>query len=330
MKSFASSSQFHDGHFVNRNNVTVVISGGSFFKTLREYASSKDTKPSEPLPVAFDDDEADSPLENGAMRVTWYGHSAVFLELEGKRLLIDPMFGPSTSPLPFFGKRFALKKPIDINRFTNIDAVIISHDHYDHLDYGSIRRLKRHVRHFYVPLGVGSHLRRWGVPSERITEMDWWDSVDFQGIHLTAAPAQHFSGRGLNDRNRTLWVSWVIRGAKHAIFFSGDSGYGQHFREIGERFGPFDFTMIECGQYNEKWATIHSMPEESVQAHIDLRGKVMMPIHWSAFQLAVHSWTDPVERATAAAVDRGVAMITPMIGEAVRLDRELPTLRWWE
>lgn len=327
---FASSPQFRNGRFENRGNVSVDLKGGSMFKTLMEFITSADTKPAQPLPVAAEAQQAPHAIPDTAVRVTWFGHSAIFLELEGKRILIDPMLGPAASPLPIFGKRFALKDRIDMSRFSRIDAVIISHDHYDHLDYRSIRKLKKHVRHFYVPLGVGSHLRRWGVPAERITELDWWESASFDGIELTATPAQHFSGRGLSDRNSTLWASWVIRGNHGNIFFSGDGGYGPHFKEIGERFGPFDLTMMECGQYNEKWAKIHSMPEESVQAHIDLRGEIMMPIHWGAFQLAVHPWTEPAERAIAAAEERQVAIMTPLIGQPVLLGSEFPKRRWWE
>jgi len=327
---FMSSPQFRNGHFENRNNVTVELKGGSMFKTLMEYISASDTRPAKPLPVADPANQGTGQLPDSAARVTWYGHSAIFLELEGKRLLIDPMLGPAASPLPIFGKRFSLRDRIDMRRFSRIDAVIISHDHYDHLDFRSIRRLKQHVRHFYVPLGVGSHLRRWGVAADRITELDWWESVSFDGIELTATPAQHFSGRGLSDRNSTLWASWVIKGRHSSIFFSGDSGYGPHFREIGDRFGPFDLTMMECGQYNEKWANIHSMPEQSVQAHRDLRGKVMMPIHWGAFQLAVHPWTEPPDRAAAEAAAQGVTLITPMIGEAVEIGGTLPLRRWWK
>ncbi|MFZ1731409.1 MAG: MBL fold metallo-hydrolase [Bacteroidota bacterium] len=328
-QKFIDSPQFKNGEFVNRGGVTVEIKGSTMFQTLKEFITAKNTRPSTPLPVGTAPSGVDADPPDSLARVTWFGHSAVFLEMDGKRILIDPMLGPAASPLPVFGKRFGLKEPIDMSRFTNIDAVLISHDHYDHLDYRSILKLKKHVSHFYVPLGVGSHLRRWGVSSERITELDWWDSVEFDGIRLTATPAQHFSGRGPKDRNRTLWASWTIRGKHQNIFFSGDSGYGPHFKEIGERLGPFDFTMLECGQYNEKWASIHSMPEESVQANIDLRGKIMMPIHWGAFQLAVHTWTDPVERASAAAEKRGVRMATPMIGESFIVGNDAPASPWW-
>jgi L-ascorbate metabolism protein UlaG (beta-lactamase superfamily) len=331
LERFSTLPHYRDGSFRNIGGVDVKFSGGSMLGTLWDFLTVVDTKPAKPLPVAFEEGTVDFPIASTEARVTWFGHSAVFLEIEGKRILLDPMLGERASPVPLVGSsRFRMEKSIESLRFPRIDAVIISHDHYDHLDYHSIRRLVRHVRHFYVPLGVGAHLRGWGVPDERITELDWWESASFDGITLTAAPAQHFSGRGLSNRNSTLWASWAIRGAFHNVYFGGDSGYGPHFREIGERLGPFDLTMIECGQYNEKWAAIHAMPEESVQAHIDLRGDAMLPIHWGGFQLALHTWTDPVERAAAAADEKGVRMITPMIGQAVTLGRYEDIGRWWE
>ena len=300
-------------------------------KTLVDFLTAADTKPVKPLPVFFEEGNVDSPLPASEARVTWYGHSAVFLEIDGKRILLDPMLGESASPVPLFGStRFHLEKPLESLRFPRIDAVLISHDHYDHLDYRSIRRIEKQVRHFFVPLGVGAHLRGWGIAADRITELDWWESAELDGVTFTAAPAQHFSGRGLTNRNSTLWASWAIRGSRHSVFFSGDSGYGPHFREIGERLGPFDFTMMECGQYNERWAAIHSMPEESVQAHLDVRGEAMMPIHWGAFKLALHTWTDPVERAAAAAEKKGVTLVTPGIGQPVVLGRYEDIGRWWE
>jgi L-ascorbate metabolism protein UlaG (beta-lactamase superfamily) len=180
------------------------------------------------------------------------------------------------------------------------------------------------VGHFYVPLGVGSHLKSWGIAEDKITEMDWWDEADIDGIRIATTPAQHFSGRGLTDRNKTLWASWVITGQRANIFFSGDSGYGKHFQQIGDRYGPFDFTMMECGQYNTKWHAIHSMPEESVQGHRDLRGTMMMPIHWGGFTLAPHRWTEPVERVRAAAEQYGVSLALPMIGQRFIPSREKP------
>lgn len=264
-------------------------------------------------------------------RVTWFGHSALMLELEGKRLLLDPMFGPTPSPVPIFGgRRYSGTLPFQVDELPWIDAVLLSHDHFDHLDYGSILKLKDKIGRFFVPLGVKPHLVRWGVDAARITEHDWWEEAEFAGLKLACTPARHFSGRSLRTRNTTLWCSWVIRGEDSRVFFSGDSGYGPHFREIGERYGPFELTLMECGQYDTRWAAIHMLPEETVQAHLDVRGRVMLPIHWGAFTLAVHDWTDPVERAVRAAERQGAFVATPRIGEPVIIGSlAFPTDAWW-
>ncbi|MFC5701405.1 MBL fold metallo-hydrolase [Cohnella faecalis] len=264
-------------------------------------------------------------------KAIWFGHSALLLQMNGLTLLLDPMFGSAPSPFPLLGgKRYGGKLPFEIEELPEIDAIILSHDHYDHLDYGSIKKLQKKVRRFFVPLGVGAHLERWGVSRERITEADWWDEAEFEGLKLVCAPARHFSGRSVNDRLSTLWCSWVIDGGGTKVFFSGDSGYGPHFKQIGERFGPFDLTLMECGQYDERWSLIHMMPEETVQAHLDVGGKLMIPIHWGAFTLAVHDWTDPVERVLRKAEQSGADVATPRIGQAVTIGApEYPTSPWW-
>jgi L-ascorbate metabolism protein UlaG (beta-lactamase superfamily) len=270
--------------------------------------------------------------ENKEAQITWFGHSAFLLKVNGLTLLLDPMFGRSPSPFPIFGpKRYSAKLPIEIDELPTIDAVIFSHDHYDHLDYGSILKLKAKVKQFIVPLGVASHLERWGVDPQIIQEHDWWDEFAFRGLTLASAPARHFSGRGLGGRDTSLWCSWVILSEQTRIFFSGDSGYGPHFKEIGNKYGPFDLTLMECGQYNERWVGIHMMPEETVQAHLDVKGQLMIPIHWGAFTLALHSWTDPVERAVKAAKQLNVAIATPQIGETVHIGAaKFPTTAWWK
>lgn len=270
-------------------------------------------EPDKPLPVQFDNDP--NHKSDSLAVITWYGHSAILLEIDGKNILIDPMLGPAASPVSFMTKRFNYESPIDLESIQEIDAIIISHDHYDHLDYYSIMKLKDKVGHFYTALGVGSHLQRWGIEQSRITELDWWESADIDRIQIVATPARHFSGRGITDRNKTQWASWVIAGEREKIYFSGDSGYGPHFKEIGEKYGPFDFAMMECGQYNERWEAIHMLPEQTIQASMDVRCKAMMPIHWGAFNLSLHSWTDPVERALKAAQLQGVNIITPEIGQ---------------
>jgi L-ascorbate metabolism protein UlaG (beta-lactamase superfamily) len=262
-------------------------------------------------------------------KVSWFGHSTLFLEMEGKRILLDPHFSNYPSPFPLFGgKRFSEVLPIEPKKLPPINIVILSHDHYDHLDYHSIMQHKTSL--FCVPLGVGSRLERWGVESKKIREFEWWNQWDFLGIKLACTPASHFSGRSLFDRNKSLWCSWVIAGQQTRVFFSGDGGYGSHFKQIGKKYGPFDLTLMECGQYDERWSTMHMMPEETIQANIDIKGNIMIPIHWGAFSLAFHDWTEPIERVIKAAIKRQVNITTPQIGEAVIAgSTTYPTSTWW-
>lgn len=287
-------------------------------------------EPESQLPVVALKPDVFSKSPDSPPMLSWFGHSAILLEIEGKLLFIDPMLGQRASPFSFTGsRRFNDSLPIDIEDLPPLDAVLITHDHYDHLDYGSILKLKEKTKHFYVPLGVGAHLERWGVEPEKISELDWWETAEIGGVSLVATPARHFSGRGIADRNKTLWCSWVIRGSKHAIYCSGDSGYDKHFKEIGDAYGPFDLTLLECGQYGEGWPLIHMTPEETLQAHLDLHGRVLMPVHWGAFALALHSWRDPVLRLAKAAESNNVALAIPAIGQSWRIDGDLPQGKWW-
>lgn len=267
------------------------------------------------------------PAASDAACVTWFGHSAFLLELEGKRLLFDPMLGPR---VPWAGaRRYSKQLLLPVDDFPTVDAVLLSHDHYDHLDVFSIRKLKDKARRFLVPSGVSRHLVKCGVAPDKISEHRWYEELAIDDITLACLPARHFSGRGLFNRNCTLWCSWTIIGRKTRVYFSGDSGYGPHFKEIGEMYGPFDLTMLECGQYDERWL-IHMKPEETVQAHLDLRGGLLIPVHWGAFTLAFHSWTDPIERVTKEASERRVHIATPRIGETVAIaDKENRGGAWW-
>ncbi len=330
---YARSENYRDGQFINKDEVELVFSMSEMAWIFRELLSSHpNSLPDSKLSIVNTDSSDITDYSSSQPRIIWFGHSTVLLQIDGKNILIDPMFGDVPAPHPWLGpSRFSGGLPIEIERLPYIDAVVLSHDHYDHLDHGSILRLKDKVGAFFVPLGVGNHLRRWGVPDNRITELDWWSETDFQGLQLACVPAQHFSGRGVFDNGATLWASWVIKGEGGSIYFSGDSGYGPHFKEIGDKYGPFDFAMLECGQYNEKWIEIRMLPEETVEAAIDLRAQVMMPIHWAAFRLAFHTWTDPVERVTQRASERGVKVVVPKIGESLQLAQapEQPPEEWW-
>lgn len=270
------------------------------------------------------------PVNANDCAITWLGHSSIFLELNGLKILIDPHFGPSASPIPLTVRRFSKQTPITSDDFDNIDIVLLSHDHYDHLDYKTILSIKDKVKKWITPLGVGSHLKRWGIADKLISEMDWWEQLTHLDISFTSTPNKHFSGRKTNDRNSTLWSSWVIQSDKYNIFFSSDSGYWHGFKDIGDKFGPFDFCMVECGQYNKLWKENHMFPEESLQAFLDLRGKAMLPIHWGAFSLAPHDWRDPVERLLKSAKEKSIQDITtPFIGERIFINGELPKRHWW-
>lgn len=265
-------------------------------------------------------------------KAAWFGHSTVLLKIDGRILLLDPTFASSPSPFPLIGgKRFSGVLPMEPEALPAIDIVMVSHDHYDHLDYKSVMLLKDKTSMFCVPAGVGARLNSWGISREKIREFTWWDEVKFTGLTLVCTPARHFSGRSLRDRNTTAWCSWTVIGRKTRVFFSGDGGYGPHFAGIGEKYGPFDLTLLECGQYDVRWADIHMLPEETVQAHSDLRGRMLVPVHWAAFSLAFHSWTEPIERATKAAQERNVVIATPMIGEIINIGaNEYPQAVWWK
>ncbi|OJD58532.1 MBL fold metallo-hydrolase [Bacillus sp. NH11B] len=283
-------------------------------------------RPIKHLPIVLSNKDNES-LES----VTWFGHSASLLKIEGKKLLLDPMLGDASSPFPVFNsKRYSGAFSLEREDLQEIDAIIISHNHYDHLNYKSIMQLKDCAKHFYVPTGVARYLIKWGVSPNKISEHNWWDEITFDNIKLVCAPARHFSGRSMTDKDRSLWCSWLILGQETKVFFSGDSGYAPHFKEIGNKYGPFDLTLMECGQYDARWSAIHILPEETVQAHIDVKGELLLPIHWGAFTLALHEWSDPIERVTKEANRLRVNIATPQIGEAITLkSKGYPTSTWW-
>lgn len=331
-KIFAAAPNFRDGKFENQIPTSMKMSFSQTISVMGEFFFGKKTgkEPGTEVPMEKVDSITLADRNNDVSRLIWFGHSANLLELAGRKILLDPMLGQHAGPLPMLSpKRYNRELPIEVDNLPFIDVVIISHDHYDHLDYGSIRKLKDKVGRFYVPLGVGGHLRAWGVNPQIITELNWWEEVQDDGLTFICTPARHFSGRGFT-RNETLWSSWVIRSSRQQIYFSGDSGYGPHFKQIGDKYGPMDFVMMECGQYNDLWSAIHMTPEETVQATLDVKGQLLMPIHWGAFTLAMHPWTDPIERVMREAKRLNVPITTPKVGEMLLLDDEnIPTTAWW-
>ncbi|MBL6928261.1 MAG: MBL fold metallo-hydrolase [Rhodospirillales bacterium] len=328
------SPHFKDGKFRNIMGIPTPPPSEpgermSMTATLWEFFfGGKSRRPKTPLTTVQSD--LKSFADGQQTRVAWLGHSTMLMRIGGKTVLTDPVFSDAIFPIRLMApKAFAYSQPIQLADLPNIDVVLISHDHYDHLDFASIRALSAMNPLFVTPLGVGSHLRKWGVPEDRIIERDWWQDTAIGGLRLTATPAQHFSGRGLRDRSTTLWASWVMEGNGERLFFSGDSGYFAGFKEIGERFGPFDLTILESGAYNQSWIDVHMLPEQTVQAHLDLGGKVLQPIHWGKFDLALHDWAEPVERLSVAADENGVHLATPAIGQAYALHDALPQTAWW-
>ena len=329
---YAKSENFSDGKFVNKESVNLDVSFSQFVKIIRQYMKPHPNTVPENA-IAVNKLDSLSIVHNQTeTKMVWFGHSTFLLEIGKQNILIDPMFGSVPAPHPALGtKRFSNELPIEIESLPQIDVVILSHDHYDHLDYGSIIKLKDKVGMFYVPLGLGAHLIEWGIPIERVKELDWWEEIVHDGLVFKCAPAQHFSGRGMTDRMNTLWASWIIQSKKENIFFSGDSGYGNHFKAIGEKYGPFDFAMIECGQYNDLWSDIHMFPEETAQAAVDLKTKRMMPIHWGAFKLAMHEWTDPVERVIKKAKELKMEIVVPQIGSQINMKKPIvDEIQWWK
>lgn len=328
---YKNYDHYVDGKFVNQVPASMHMSFSDNVSMLKEFVSGDQNRtPAKLVPVS---EMNWNKIYSEKDSVTWLGHSAFLVSIDHKKILVDPMLGQVASPVSFIGsKRYTGSLLPIIDEMPAIDAVLITHDHYDHLDYPSINKLKTKVNHFFVPLGVGAHLIRWGVDSEKITELSWWDEAKFQGLTMAFTPSKHFSGRGLSNRNSTLWGGWVILGKNTRFYTSGDGGYDDHFKDIGKKYGPFDITLMEGGQYDRRWSWVHMTPEEAVQAHLDVSGKNMMLIHWGGFTLAYHGWTEPIERGLKAAEEKKVNLITPKIGETTQLgsDIQIPNSFWWE
>ena len=266
------------------------------------------------------------------LRATWLGHSTVLLEIDGARVLTDPVWGTRASPFRLLGPKRFQPMPLRLREVPEVDVVVVSHDHYDHLDYPTISALARHSDvPFVTSLGVGAHLQSWGVAPERITELDWWQThrVPGTGLEVTAAPSQHFSGRGLKDRNATLWSSMVVRGERHAVFFSGDTGLTTEYALIRERLGPFDLVMLEVGAFHPAWGDIHLGPANALKAHALLGGGAFLPVHWATFSLAMHDWDEPAETLLSLADPNTAPLLMPRLGEPVEPANLAPVKSWW-
>lgn len=320
------SEQFSDGRFHNRLPTPALAPANTRDGLLRQWHEQRHVGlPGGPIPLA----PAGIPAEAAELAVTWLGHASALLEVDGQRILLDPVWGHRVSPSPAFGPTRLHAPPVPVEDLPEVDAIVISHDHYDHLDLPTVRALlTTQAAPFVVPLGIGEHLRRWRVPEQRIVELDWDQTHPVGELTLTCTEARHFSGRYVH-RDTTLWASWAITGPRHRVFFGGDTGYTPAFAGIGARLGPFDLTLLPIGAYNDAWHAIHMDPEEAVRAHGDLGGRVLLPIHWATFNLAFHRWAEPAQRLLAAARRADVRVVVPRPGERIDvLDPPAPK-DWW-
>jgi L-ascorbate metabolism protein UlaG (beta-lactamase superfamily) len=318
-----------------QNTVETRTASDEPWRDMREFfvewfRGAEERKPPQPVPMVETDPADLQGLRNRGIRFVWLGHSTVYLEIDGTRVLIDPVWSERASPFTILGPKRSHPVPVALADLATVDLVVISHDHYDHLDPGVVRELAPHGVRFAVPLGIGADLEQWNVAAEQIIELDWWEKSTFGSLALVATPARHFSGWQFTDRDRTLWASWALVGPKSRVFYSGDTGWLNEFERIGNEYGPFDLTIIKCGAYGKGWPDLHIDGRQAVEAHLLLKGRRMLPVHWLTFDLALHPWAEPVEQAVEKAGELGVDLITPKVGELVDLGGRVPTERWWE
>lgn len=329
LERMRTSPHWKEDRFVN----SLPTRHPSFTRALKEWATrpKAQTEPDTPIPLVRRTAADFAAAPASGLRITWLGHSSFLIELDGRRVLLDPMFGKRASPLSWAGPARFHEPPLPLDQLPPIDAVVISHDHYDHLDLSTIQALRNRVPLFLAPLGVGAHLEYWGVEPSTIIELDWWESHSAAGLTFTATPARHFSGRSLATAGRdvTLWAGWVVAGEEHRVFFSGDTGMFPGFAEIGERLGPFDATLIETGAYNRMWPDLHIGPEQAIAARVALGSGLFIPIHWGTFNLAMHAWTEPAERVLHAAQLAGVPIAIPRPGQSIEPAAPPAPERWW-
>lgn len=329
LKRIEMTRTYRNGAFENLEITPAFKEGINQFTVFKSFFTGRDKRnvPSVPLPVELTDLKT---LDREENVLIWFGHSSYYLQIDGNRIVVDPVFSDRASPIPGSIKAFPMTHSYGMNDLPDeIDLVIITHDHWDHLDYPTFRQLRGRVGRIVTSLGVGAHLERWGFPATQFDELYWGEELAIGNLKITATPARHFSGRGLK-RNTSLWSSFVLQSGSARLFIGGDSGYGKHFKAIGEQYGPFDLAILENGQYNEYWKYIHLMPEETVQAAQDLDAQVLLPVHHSKFPLSNHAWDEPLIRVSAEARKRGFPLWTPRLGQLVYLDRENVFEQWWK
>jgi len=323
-----NSPNYKDGVFLN----PIPVQESGFAKMLIEWIKGgENTAPDQPIVVENRSKEDFLKLPESGLRITWLGHATSLIEIDQTRLLIDPIWSERCSPFTWMGPKRFFQPPLAIEDLPEIDAVLISHDHFDHLDQVTLEKLSEKVMKFIVPLGVGSRLIKWGISEDKITELDWWQQIKVGKVNITATPARHFSGRSLlmTDRDATLWAGFAINGEKHNVYYTGDTGMFPGFKDIGEKLGPFDVTLIEVGAYNKLWADVHLGPEQAIQAVKMARGGLMIPVHWATFDLAMHSWTEPVERLLIAQQISKFPLSIPKPGQSIELKNPALLTKWW-
>ncbi|UCS92379.1 MBL fold metallo-hydrolase [Echinicola marina] len=331
LENFKNSPQWNGKKFQNLSTTTMNVSLKTLPKLLKEnFTNTADRMPHQSLTVMGLDEKAFMADEESP-KFVWYGHSVLLMRLKGKNILIDPMFGDNASPIaPFKTKRFSENTLSIIDTLPDIDAVFITHDHYDHIDYKSLLKLIPKVNNWFVALGVSRHLEKWGLDAAKIQEFDWWNEGEFEEVSFAFTPSRHFSGRGAFDRAKSLWGGWVFKTSDHSIYWSGDGGYDHHFTKVGDKYGPFDIMFVECGQYNEHWHQIHLYPEEAVKAVMDANANIAVPVHWGGFSLAPHHWKDPISRFEIEALEQKQAHFTPSLGQVFGFDDMNSPNPWWK
>lgn len=325
-----NSEHYVDRAFVNQERQAENDLGMEFMQ--EQFFGEQQREPQSDVPVVSVNPAGLQNKASPGLRTIWLGHASVLVEIDGYRILTDPVLSQRVSPFQFLGPKRTHEPPLSLDQLIGIDAVVISHNHYDHLDEATVRHLAAQGTKFFVPLGVGQYFEDWDIPASQVVEMEWWQSEKIGKLIIVATPNRHYSSRGLLDYKATQWSSWAISGPDHKVFYSGDSGYSKLFGQIGERLGPFDLNIIKVGSYGpgQAWTDIHMTPEEAIQVHLDIGGKRMLPVHWMTFNLALHDWDEPITRALTAATNKDVDMVTPKIGEIVTAGQPFVNEPWWD